>query len=462
MQDERLARVVAARNPESSSTENTSLPSDRLDPRGRISPAIGSTARKGQTVARRRFQRGSVFKNKTRTVWLGMYSEYVLDSNGVEKRNRKQVVLGPVRRLDGGDMTKREAQRLLQPFVDRVNASIAFPAWDRKSATFGAFSKIWERDYLCLSRPSTQCTMRGQLKRLTSAFGTQDMRQVDAGDLQRIIAKMEAEGLDPKTIRNLWATVRLIWEAALAQKYVDSLLPKPKLPRLSKKKPRYFRLEGVAQIVAHSQGELRTFYWLAAELGLRAGELCALRLVDLEPDRLTVSQAVWHGRIQRGPKTDNGVRTLALSPQLAAMLWEQTERQRKDGHTLLFSTCNGKPWDSGLLVKRKLRPLLCSVGISQAGLHAFRHFNASLLSSLRVPLKVIQERLGHASAGSLTLDVYTHSEWEQNVEAGQLAGEAIEKAVNSVSLTANQKGLAISLRSEALENKLEIGCGGRI
>ena len=43
----------------------------------------------------------------------------------------------------------------------------------------------------------------------------------------------------------------------------------------------------------------------------------------------------------------------------------------------------------------------------------------------------------------MTLDVYTHSEWEQNVEAAQLAGQAIQKAVNSVSLTAiQQKRLA--------------------
>jgi integrase len=124
---------------------------------------------------------------------------------------------------------------------------------------------------------------------------------------------MEAEGLEPKTIRNLWATVRLIREAALAQKYADSLPPKPKLPRLSKKRPRYFRLEGIGRIIAHSKGELRTFYWLAAESGMRAGELCALRLVDVEPDRLTVNQVVWHGRIQDGPKTNNGVRAVPLS-----------------------------------------------------------------------------------------------------------------------------------------------------
>lgn len=89
--------------------------------------------------------------------------------------------------------------------------------------------------------------------------------------------------------------------------------------------------------------------------------------------------------------------------------------------------------------------------IRQAGFHAFRHFNASLLSSLRVPLKVIQERLGHSSAGSLTLDVYTHSEWEENFEAAQLAGEQIEKAVNSVSLTAMQEKGPAQENQQALE-----------
>ena len=79
---------------------------------------------------------------------------------------------------------------------------------------------------------------------------------------------------------------------------------------------------------------------------------------------------------------------------------------------------------------------------------AFRHFNSSLMDKLRIPLKIRQERLGHASTGSLTLDVYTHTDWEDNVEAANLLGDAIEKAVlrfvrNSDSLSAaKEKGPA--------------------
>ena len=141
-------------------------------------------------MARRRFQRGSVFLNKTKTQWLGMFAEYVLDSHGVERRIRNQVVLCPVK--IGETVTrKREAQRLLQPYLDRVNSSLAAPVRERKIATFEGFAAIWERDYLSLSKPSTQSGTRSYLKRLKAAFGQKDMRQIDAGDIQRLISAMD-------------------------------------------------------------------------------------------------------------------------------------------------------------------------------------------------------------------------------------------------------------------------------
>ncbi len=431
--------------------------------RDTISPAIDSTARNGETVARRRFQKGSVFLNKTKTLWLGLYAEYVLDSHGVEKRVRKQVVLCPVK--TGERITsKREAQRLLQPHLDRVNSSLTLPDRERRNATFEKFAAIWEQDYLSLSKPSTQSGMRSYVKRLKAAFGAKDMRRIDASDIQRLISSCTAEGLDPKTIRNLWGTVRLIWDAALAQKYVDALLPKPKLPRRPRKKARYFTLSDVAMMIAASEGEQRVFYWLAAETGLRAGELAGLKLGDIDGNRLTVCRSVWHGKEQR-PKTDNAVRTLALSPQLVSLVWEQIARQKSKGHEFLFTSRNGTPWDMDLYRQRKLRPLLSALGIVPAGFHALRHFNVSLLDTLRVPLKVIQERAGHALTGSFTLDVYGgQPDWDRNLEAARNAGAAIEQAVQKaereraetqqdfVSLSAIQEKRLPTAKPEAVDN----------
>jgi hypothetical protein len=131
--------------------------------------AIDSTAT-GENVARRRFQRGSVYQNQSGTVWLGAYSEYVLDHNGIEKRKRKCVVLGPIRKSAGQEMRKKEAERLLLPFLDRVNSSISVPAHEHKSAAFEAFIGIWDRDsYRCrnlLRNP--QCVDRRNGSRLSS------------------------------------------------------------------------------------------------------------------------------------------------------------------------------------------------------------------------------------------------------------------------------------------------------
>ena len=77
-----------------------------------------------------------------------------------------------------------------------------------------------------------------------------------------------------------------------------------------------------------------------------------------------------------------------------------------------------------------MRMLLKSLGIRQAGFQAFRHFNVASLDSLCIPLKVIQERAGHALTGSFTLDVYGGKpEWVGNVEAARKAGLAIEQSV---------------------------------
>jgi integrase len=416
----------------------------------KLKTTIDSTARNGDSnVQRRRFQTGSVYKNQTGTLWIGKYAEYVLDAHGVEKRIRHQIVLGPVK-IGERTTGKREAQRLLQPHVDRVNFSLSSPNSERKSASFEDFAAIWERDYLSLSKPSTQSGARSSLKRLKAAFGKKDMRQIDAGDIQRFIAASVAEGLEPKTVRNLWGTVNLIWGAALAQKYVDAMLPKPKLPRRAKKRAKFYALSDVAKIITASQGEDRVFYWLAAETGLRAGEIAGLKLTDIDGERLTVNRSVWGGKDQ-SPKTNSAIRTIGLSPQLISLLWEQITRQRKKGHEYLFSASTGSPVDMNVYRRRKMTALLKSLEIRQAGFHAFRHFNVSLLDALRVPLKTIQERAGHALTGVFTLDVYGGSpEWERNLEAGRLAGSEIEKAVSKLE---NERSSALVGSLLAIEEK---------
>lgn len=372
-----------------------------------------------------------MYLNKTKTQWLGAYSEYALDAHGVERRKKVRIVLSPARKGDGTPVRKNEAKNLLQPYINRVNEQSTFPVRERKTATFEAFAIIWENDYLVLSKRSTQSSVRTQLRCLKAEFGTKDMRAIGAGDIQRLIARLTREGREPKTIRNLWGTISLIWQAALAQKFVESTLPKPKLPKTTRKKPRFFTLSDVASIIASVQGQQKCFYWLLAETGIRAGELSGLRIQDVSLASITVSQSVWGGE-EQAPKTQSAVRQIAISSQLAELLWQQIARQKAAGHSFVFTVSTGSPLDMNVERSRRLAPTLKVLELPKAGYHAFRHFNVSLMDALRVPLKTIQERIGHALTGSFTLDVYGHTlDWKYNEDAATGLGEEIARAVES-------------------------------
>lgn len=396
-----------------------------------IPRAIDSTAQNGEPVSRRRFQKGSVYQNRANTLWLGAYSEYALDVHGVEKRLRRQVTLSPIRKPDGTTVRKAEAKQLLQPYLNRVNDGIGLPTRERKNGTFETFCVIWQRDYLKLSKPSTQSSSRTQLKTLKAEFGALDMRQIDAGHVQRLIARLTATGLSAKTIRNLWGTISLIWQAALAQHYVDAVLPKPKLPKRSKHKPRFFSLTEVAAIIAatHPDSTQRAFYWLLAETGIRCGELAGIRLTDVSLDRIEVQQSIWCGK-QQTPKSESAVRTIAISPRLAELLWAQRSRQKALGYTFLFTAGNGSPLDMNTERARRLHRVLKALELPRAGYHAFRHFNVSLMDVLRVPLKTIQERIGHSLTGAFTLDVYGHAlDWKANEEVASAIAARLAEAI---------------------------------
>jgi integrase len=137
----------------------------------------------------------------------------------------------------------------------------------------------------------------------------------------------------------------------------------------------FFTEEEVKRIINAAAEPERTLYWLAAETGLRAGELFGLRAqdVNLEKSAVTVHQAVWNRQVQT-PKTDNANREFALSPDLGEHLRTFSTTWRPNPLGLLFTSRSGLPLDRSNFVVQKLWPLLDSLGISRCGLHAFRHY----------------------------------------------------------------------------------------
>lgn len=81
----------------------------------------------------------------------------------------------------------------------------------------------------------------------------------------------------------------------------------------------------------------------------------------------------------------------------------------------------------------------------------FGNFNVAMLDALRVPLKAIQERIGHALTGSYTLDVHGgQPEWGRNLEAAKLVGAELEKAVSKLK---DEESLTLVGSLTAIEGK---------
>jgi integrase len=352
-------------------------------------------------MARRRFQNGQLLlKGKT---WYGRWREDVL-VGGVVRRVRRKAAIG----TKSDYPTRPLAQRAFAERIAHVNKISYRPT---PTAKLRDFAQSWEAKVLSQYGRSTAINYRTHIrKHIVPFFGDYAMKDVTPELVQQFVSGLP---LSPKTARNIVVTLQAMWATAKAWGYVTHSVTDGVVFAKRKRRHRFFASQQqIQQIVAASEEPHRTFYGLAAETGLRPGELCGLTLDDLDLQRgmLQVRRSAWHGKLG-DPKTDDSIRVVELSPQACAHLKRFLASWRPNELRLLFATRKGTPWDQNNLLKRKFKPLLKTLGIALPrgdGFYIFRHGNATLMSSFGAPQKLRQERLGHADGSPITESVYTH------------------------------------------------------
>jgi integrase len=178
--------------------------------------------------------------------------------------------------------------------------------------------------------------------------------------------------------------------------------------------------EEVAELLAAAAGtRLYTPILVAVTTGLRRGELLALHWADLDLDKGTLSvncalEETGAGISFKAPKTAQSRRTMPLPATTVQALRDhhraQAELKLRAGpaygdQDLVFATPLGAPWIPSNF-GRTFRTFKTRHGYSFR-FHDLRHTHASLLLALGVHVKVVQERLGHASV-TMTMDTYSH------------------------------------------------------
>src|SRR5262249_6394519 len=142
--------------------------------------------------------------------------------------------------------------------------------------------------------------------------------------------------------------------------------------------------------------------------------------VDLKRGELHVRQRANRYNEMGKPKSNAGERTVPLSPLVMNTLREWKLRCPKGELDLVFPTGTSGVENHSNIMQRGLEPAQGGAGITDArgkakssGLHSLRHWYASWLinrradGGLELPLKNVQERLGHSSI-QMTADTYGH------------------------------------------------------
>ena len=268
--------------------------------------------------------------------------------------------------------------------------------------------------------------------RMASEFADEYRRKMDNPTLLERMREYVAENeerLSPSTVRSYNGMIRMIEErtpriaskrlSAITEQDVSDIV-RPlrtlktkrnyvnfihactgksagKLTGVSSKRvhvPTELEVKGLLQIFRNTEFEVPIM--LAAYGGLRRGEICALRMSDIDGDFVHVSRAVvrdpsgeW---VTKDPKTASSVRSVLL-PHFVI------ERIQVQGYIthLLPSQVSNRFW------KRQR-----NLGIPPYCFHSLRHFHASYLHYLNIPDAYIQKRGGWANASTLQ-NIYRHA-----------------------------------------------------
>jgi len=180
--------------------------------------------------------------------------------------------------------------------------------------------------------------------------------------------------------------------------------------------------------------QLACWLSLALATGMRKGELIGLKWsdIDLETRVLKVARTATYlpgddGHYQfheSTPKTQAGKRVITLPQFAITALKEQKIRQLEqrllsgpawNESGLVF--CNAKGGYYALApLERHFKKVLKDAGLPELRIHDLRHSSATLLLKMGVPLKVVQEILGHSNY-SVTANTYGHVLSEQRDDA---------------------------------------------
>lgn len=306
---------------------------------------------------------------------------------------------------------KLDAQRWLNDQTAAlIGGTHVSPQHDK--LTVAAWCDEWLEHY----RPPAESSRRQaavDVARIKRGIGSRRLRTLQPMHVEKWLGELRKAGSasgGPLETSTVYATYRRLVQILKAAARngrlgsVDRVLP-DKAPPMGEQRPYVAEADQVWALADAFPAHLRLAVLLGAFAGLRNGEICGLRLVDVNPLKHQVNPCLQYGG--RPLKTDGSAASVAIPRWLSAEITDHIAAGYA-GATYLLRNEWGQPAAPWLL-QRAMRTARKSVPGLPADfrLHDCRHYLASTLLDKGEGVPVVQAQMRHASA-STTTRVYAH------------------------------------------------------
>ena len=244
-----------------------------------------------------------------------------------------------------------------------------------------------------------------------TTLGDRRMASVRPSEVQAWVSG-RAEVLAPSTLRLLVGLLRSVYASAVLDRIVGSSpVVRLTLPQASKARVVPLSVAEVLRLAEAMPARNRAMVIAQAGLGLRIGELLALRVQDVDFLRRTarVEHQLEPGRgVRVAPKTPRSRRTVPLPQVVAEALSEHLRAFPAADDGSLFTMPDGS-----LYKHHYYRLVVFNAAVKKAKIpsgsttHDLRHHYASVLLAAGESVVAVAERLGHENA-NLVLSTYGH------------------------------------------------------
>jgi len=328
---------------------------------------------------------------------------------------------------------QREAQKLGDQFMERVNERNNQPhlfASDEETVQI-IYEKCRELTWPKLKNSTRKQYEENFKSYLLPEFGSCKLRKLRTIDLQAYFNTLSPD-LSPKSIRLIHGTFRAALNQGKAWGMVDqNPAVGVKLPRKRAVKPTVLlSLADIRRMIEAVKEPTKSMIMLIVFASMRPGEALALRWKDMLPDRIIVDERVYDDEFD-DVKTEAGKREVPFDKHgviLGAIqrMWASNKKYRQSDD-LVFANKAGKALDRHNLLHRHLKPVAEKLGLSKTlDFRSFRTMHASLMRRYGARLEVARDNMGHSgSTGSITLDVYSKTWWNERVDAVSRVVEAV-------------------------------------